>query len=460
MPNKFKEPLIIFLVLLLSLVLRLVSINQSLWLDEAISALAVKNYSFDSLITSFSLGDTHPPLYYLLLKAWAFVFGFSEVSLRAPSVIFGILTVYLVYKIGTLLVNNKSGIASAILLATGPLHIYYSQEARMYAMSTFWVSLVVYSFIKERWRMLSVSILLVGLTDYLPLLILFPLWIFGIYSRKDKDFLSNFAKSHIPVFIFLVFWFPIFLKQSASTSAYLANNPWWQTVLGTANLKELALVWIKFMIGRISFENNLVYAIVVLVISSFLIVPLYKAFAHRKNIIVLWLWFVVPAVIFFTGSFFIPGFSYFRLLFLTPPFYLILAYGFSKMSISRFLVGAIILINTIFSFAYLTNSIFWREDWRSLVSFIERRIKVGEAVLVSYQEPFAGYLWYSKKKDFVKTFSGPTAQDRKALYTLDYLMDLTDPQRENYQMLKIMGFSEFEIFNFRGVGQVRYWKKS
>ena len=36
----------------------------------------------------FFLSDFHPPLYYLVLKAWSSVFGYSEFSLRLPSVIF------------------------------------------------------------------------------------------------------------------------------------------------------------------------------------------------------------------------------------------------------------------------------------------------------------------------------------------------------------------------------------
>jgi uncharacterized membrane protein len=39
------------------------------------------------------LGDTHPPIYYLVLRLSSTVFGQSEIAARAPSMLFGLLTV-------------------------------------------------------------------------------------------------------------------------------------------------------------------------------------------------------------------------------------------------------------------------------------------------------------------------------------------------------------------------------
>src|SRR3989344_4750352 len=132
--SKFANKYGLLLILASSLGIRMISSGQSLWLDEAISALAVKNNTFLELITKFSLGDTHPPLYYLILKAWTSIFGFTEVALRAPSVIFSVLTVYFTYKLGEFFGGKKMAILSSVLLAFAPLHVYYSQEARMYAL--------------------------------------------------------------------------------------------------------------------------------------------------------------------------------------------------------------------------------------------------------------------------------------------------------------------------------------
>ncbi|MEK7497631.1 MAG: glycosyltransferase family 39 protein, partial [Patescibacteria group bacterium] len=159
----------IVIALILGLLLRLISLNQSFWLDEATSATVVKTLSFGDIVNKFAPGDFHPPLYYFALKVWSLSFGVNEIWARLLSVLFGLCTVYLVYLIGKSLKSRTLGTIAAILIATAPLHVYYSQEARMYSMETFLVSLAVYLFIKKRWIFFSIVLALVGLTDYLPL---------------------------------------------------------------------------------------------------------------------------------------------------------------------------------------------------------------------------------------------------------------------------------------------------
>ena len=67
---------------------------QSLWTDE-ISSLMITDPTlpfrqfWDRVLT-----DTHPPIYYLVLRWSSSAFGQSEIVARAPSVLFGILTVF------------------------------------------------------------------------------------------------------------------------------------------------------------------------------------------------------------------------------------------------------------------------------------------------------------------------------------------------------------------------------
>src|SRR5450830_924226 len=144
----------IFLILGLALILRLISLNQSLWLDEATTAL-VSKMSLTNIFTKFLPGDFHPPLYYLIMKYWTVVFGYTEISLRIPSIIFGLGTIYFTYLIGKKLFNKKTGLLASILMSTSGLAIYYSQEARMYMMAAFLVSAAVYFFLKRKWVIFS-----------------------------------------------------------------------------------------------------------------------------------------------------------------------------------------------------------------------------------------------------------------------------------------------------------------
>src|SRR5258708_21751776 len=92
----------IYIFLLLGLVLRLISLNQSFWIDEATTGNVVRNLSLPEIIIKFAPGDFHPPLYYLTAKIWRNVFGTNEFALRLLSVVFASLTIYIIYKFSQL----------------------------------------------------------------------------------------------------------------------------------------------------------------------------------------------------------------------------------------------------------------------------------------------------------------------------------------------------------------------
>ena len=452
MKSKYK----IILILIAALVMRLISLNQSLWMDEAISATVVKNYNLLEIITKFAPADTHPPLYYLLLRFWSGLFGLSEISLRLPSVIFAVMTVYVVYKIG-LIYFKKVAIWTSVLLATAPLHIYYSQEARMYSLSTLLTSLVIYLFLKKRSLLLSLALFALSVTDYLPLFILLPMWVYHFGSRNKKE-TTGFLLTHVPFISFLLFWSPVFLLQSRSTSSYLAKFPAWKSVLGGAHLKDLLLVWVKFILGRVNFGQIEIYVAIVIITSLIVTMPLFRALKYYKKVNILWLWLVFPVITAFAGAFFVPGFAYFRLIFVLPAFYLLIAYGITKLRFGQWFFMLFLIMNIVFSAKYLFDPSQWREDWRGAVKFVETRLQPDEKVLVAYPEPFTPYVWYAKNNNVIP-FSSVNYEIENSLYTLDYLMDLTDPARINYQHLKDLGYLNSQVYNFRGVGQIRYWIK-
>ena len=78
----------IWVILLLGLILRTVSLNQSLWLDEAINTLAVRDYSLIDLVAQYAKADFHPPGWFIILWFWTKLFGYSEIAVRIPSIIF------------------------------------------------------------------------------------------------------------------------------------------------------------------------------------------------------------------------------------------------------------------------------------------------------------------------------------------------------------------------------------
>ncbi|MCL5958339.1 MAG: glycosyltransferase family 39 protein [Chloroflexi bacterium] len=108
--------------------------DQSFWLDEGFSAFAASQPGVLSLLTFIMGQDNHPPLHYLILQTWIPFAGTSEFSLRFVSVVAGTLSVPLIARLGTRIFDRRIGFVAAALLVISPFHIWYSQEARMYAL--------------------------------------------------------------------------------------------------------------------------------------------------------------------------------------------------------------------------------------------------------------------------------------------------------------------------------------
>jgi mannosyltransferase len=86
------------------------------------------------LLTALRETDKLPYLPHLAAWAWAGVAGEGETAMRLPSAIAGTLTVPAVGAAGSLLASRRAGVVAAMLVAVNPLMVWYSQQARAYAL--------------------------------------------------------------------------------------------------------------------------------------------------------------------------------------------------------------------------------------------------------------------------------------------------------------------------------------
>lgn len=120
---------------------------QSFWYDESFTAWLV-HAAPSRMLSAISQHETTPPTYYLLLWGWAKLFSDTEVGLRSLPALAGTLTIPTTYLAG--FINTRSqrtGLIAAALVATNPLLIWYSQEARPYALLSFATALSLVFFI-------------------------------------------------------------------------------------------------------------------------------------------------------------------------------------------------------------------------------------------------------------------------------------------------------------------------
>ncbi len=117
--------------------------DQSFWADEVYTTQVLGESGFWGLPHRVHITEVTPPPYYMLAWIWARAFGSDEVGLRSLSAFLGTATIPVFYLAVRELSSRRAGLIAAALCACSPLLVWYSQEARSYALYVF---LVVLSF--------------------------------------------------------------------------------------------------------------------------------------------------------------------------------------------------------------------------------------------------------------------------------------------------------------------------
>jgi mannosyltransferase len=125
---------------------------QSFWADEALTANAVAGGFGDIWGALDRHAEATPPLYFYATWLWSQLFGSGDGALRSLSAAAGLLTVPAVFALGRRAVSERAGLVAAALVAASPFLVWYSQEARAYALAGLFTGLVLlfYALARDR----------------------------------------------------------------------------------------------------------------------------------------------------------------------------------------------------------------------------------------------------------------------------------------------------------------------
>lgn len=454
------------LLFLSAFLIRLIALDQSVWLDEAITAQVVKTYNFFSIISVFSPLDFHPPLYYLVLKVWTTVFGYSSIVLRMPSVLFSLATGWFVYQLGKLLQDEKTGFWSAVFFLFNPLIIYYAQEARMYMMVTFLLTAGFYYVQKAIQQsdtysqhnyvaiiLVNLFIFLSFLTHYASVFFIAAMYFYLLLQKRWKLLFLT-----MPGFIAsLVVGGQLLYHQLVYSKEALKQVKHWDLVLGKVTLKNLFLIPLKFTSGRISFYPKIVYYVIA---GSWMMVSmaimLYGGL-KKKFLLLLFIFPLVFAAIF---SFVSPLLQYFRFLYLIPIMSLLIVFGLNKIKIAR-VYPVIAGIFIIFSGVYVFTPSFHRENWKGLSQAIilrnltDNKQYVPVYMIPSASDPLTYYLPTLKISDISTLGTTPFLPNEIAV--IPYVSDIHGVDYKTELLKK--GYVETEKESFNGL-VLEHWTKN
>lgn len=119
--------------------------DQSLFADELSTYWIVTGRGLGSVLsTVYSHAEISPPAFFV--ASWLTTqLGDGPEFVRLPSLIAGIATIPLIYLLGLRLVDRATGTVAAALTTFSPFMIYYSADARGYALMMFLVALSTFT---------------------------------------------------------------------------------------------------------------------------------------------------------------------------------------------------------------------------------------------------------------------------------------------------------------------------
>ena len=232
--------------------------GQNIWFDEGYSILLAKKSIHDLL--ALTAVDAHPPFYYLLLKGWGGIFGWSEFALRSLSAIIaagsvGIMVV-LVRKIFTL----KVGLMTIPFIMLAPFFLRYGYEIRMYALVGLIVTSATLVLVKavetnrrKYWIIYALLVTLGMYTLYMSAVVWLAhlVWLIVMAVKQKQPLIKQpWVKAYAAAVILFVPYMPTFIHQLTHSALPGIGNV--LTIDGLSGVLGLMMTYIpSWQIGGI-----------------------------------------------------------------------------------------------------------------------------------------------------------------------------------------------------------------
>jgi mannosyltransferase len=412
---------------------------HSLWLDEAVSVYLASFPLAEIFEQGMSLQEPNPPLYHLVLHVWMRVFGTGEAAVRLFSALLGTLYVPAIYLLGKRLFSARVALTATFLAALNPFLVWYSQEARMYALVATLTVWSLYCFVRALetprwyWWVAYAVVNVFSLYTHLYAAFLLPaqLLFLVLFPGRHREALW---RGLLAWGVSLLGFAPWLLRAWEVSGA----APSWRPSLSLLAMLTACLEAFTLRLSPLSGAGlAVVLAVAIVFVLGGLFLPYVRDAAQeargwrrlnwRPNVF-LAIFLLIPLLLAYLLSYRQQIFTVYYLIVIVAPFILALAAGVDKI-VSRSKAAGLIsllLILGFFSYGLRFNwSVEYRkEEWRAAARYVEGHEEAGDAILchVEYARiPFSYY--YQGEAPVIAPFGRVSESEIEVARTLEGLSE-------------------------------------
>ena len=271
------------------------------WSDETYTKSML--HGTPSEFYSMFKNDLHPPLYYLGLRLFTTLFGLSETSLRAFSVVGVLATLLLAYFAGQRVFGKEGALYFCLMLVSVPMLAVYSHQARMYSWAAFSVTGVfIFSclFLRTGTKRDLLFLLIFTVTamyiHYYSTIAALMANLFVFLQHiitKNRKWRIHFLSLIVAAFLFLPWVFMFIVQIKRVQGAFWAPEVSFATILSCFTIPFTEQFWTS------GYSRNMTILMYALIVLS-LILSFTKSFSEYRS--ALWL-----SVFIFVGTLFCAG---------------------------------------------------------------------------------------------------------------------------------------------------------
>lgn len=224
-----REVTLLTALVALAFVLRLMlAMKGGLWRDECTFLFTLELPTTAAMLDFLRLQDSHPPLHYLLSRAWMTLFGNTETAAVAFPLLLGVALVPAIYLVGARLLGPRTGLLAAAFVTLSPGLGEVATLVRPYA----FMALICLATVAALWRSLSsgkphdwaiysvVTLAMILGHNWAWLvwgsqMLAVGGWVLSGQGRPPRTVLTEYILACTAIVVGYAWWFPVMFEQLA-----------------------------------------------------------------------------------------------------------------------------------------------------------------------------------------------------------------------------------------------------